>query len=136
MLYAIIFEDGALGALGGDWGWRAWGGWTFLVLFGSLVGYTIFMRLLRDIGASRAGSYAFVSPIIAVALGVALDGEEVRVLDAFGMLLLIAAAYLALRIHPPNACRGDRCNMVSAVDCGGRDQPCVPVVGRHSARQE
>ena len=36
----------------GNWGKIAWTGWFFLVIFGSLIGYTTYMRLLRDIGAS------------------------------------------------------------------------------------
>ncbi|MGO6929665.1 EamA family transporter [Rhizobium ruizarguesonis] len=68
---ALAFEPGADSALSGDWGTVAWLGWFFLVIFGSLIGYTTFMRLLRDIGACRAGSYAFVSPVIAVVLGAA-----------------------------------------------------------------
>jgi drug/metabolite transporter (DMT)-like permease len=97
LAYALPFEEGALAATSGDWGWTAWGGWLFLVLFGSLIGYTIYMRLLRDIGASRSGSYAFVSPVIAVLLGMVLLGEQVDMLDVLGMAVMIAAAWLALR---------------------------------------
>lgn len=96
LAYALAFEPGAIRALRGDWGWAAWGGWLFLVLFGSLIGYTLYMRLLRDIGAARAGSYAFVSPIVAVVLGVVAFGETVEPLDAPAMLLMLAGAYLAL----------------------------------------
>jgi drug/metabolite transporter (DMT)-like permease len=117
---SIIFEEGALTALRGHWGWTAWSGWAFLVLFGSLIGYTIFMRLLRDIGASRAGSYAFVSPVIAVALGVALNGEEVGFLDCLGMLLMIAAAYLALKEPPPESPRSEQSATVSSIGPRGR----------------
>ena len=94
--YAIGFETGAVQALRGDWGWTAWAGWLFLVLFGSLIGYTLYMRLLRDIGAARAGSYAFVSPIVAVVLGVVAFGEKVEPLDVAAMILMLAGAYVAL----------------------------------------
>ena len=97
LVVSLFFEDGARDALSGDWGWAAWGGWLFLVLFGSLIGYTIYMRLLRDIGASRSGSYAFVSPAIAVLLGVILLGETVDVVDLAGMAVMLLAAWLALR---------------------------------------
>lgn len=94
--FSLTFEDGAVDALSGNWGAAAWVGWLFLVIFGSLIGYTIYMRLLRDIGASRAGSYAFVSPIVAVMLGVAIFQETVGALDVVGMLVMLSGAYLAM----------------------------------------
>jgi drug/metabolite transporter (DMT)-like permease len=93
---SLAFEPGAIAALAGQWGTAAWAGWLFLVLFGSLLGYTIYMRLLRDIGATRAGSYAFVSPVIAVLLGVVFFGEQVRLPDVIGMGIMLAAAGLAM----------------------------------------
>jgi drug/metabolite transporter (DMT)-like permease len=55
-------------------------GWLFLLLFGSLVGYTLYIQLLRDLGPAKAGSFAFVSPIIAVLVGVVAGGETVHAL--------------------------------------------------------
>ena len=94
---SFAFETGSVQALRGNWGWAAWSGWVFLVLFGSLVGYTIYMQLLRDIGASRAGAYAFVSPVIAVGLGVAVMDEAVSLMDGAGMIILLSAAWLAMK---------------------------------------
>jgi drug/metabolite transporter (DMT)-like permease len=96
LVVALIFETGALLALSGNWGLTAWMGWLFLVICGSLIGYTTYMRLLRDVGASRAGSYAFVSPVIAVALGVVFFAEEVTLLDVVGMIVMLSGAYLAM----------------------------------------
>ncbi|WP_276121953.1 DMT family transporter [Pararhizobium qamdonense] len=93
---ALLSEPGALSALSGNWGKIAWTGWSFLVIFGSLIGYTTYMRLLRDIGASRAGSYAFVSPVIAVALGALFFSEQVTVLDVVGIIVMLIGAYLAM----------------------------------------
>jgi drug/metabolite transporter (DMT)-like permease len=100
LVVALIFEVGALLALSGNWGLTAWMGWLFLVIFGSLIGYTTYMRLLRDVGASRAGSYAFVSPVIAVALGVVFFAEEVTLLDVVGMIVMLSGAYLAMGSAP------------------------------------
>ena len=97
---SLAFEPGAVPALSGHWGMAAWSGWLFLVLFGSLVGYTVYMRLLRDIGATRAGAYAFVSPVVAVLLGMAFFGEHVRPADVAGMAVMLAAAGLAV-LAPP-----------------------------------
>lgn len=107
LAYAIGFEEGAVRALRGDWGRAAWAGWAFLVLFGSLVGYTLYMRLLRDIGASRAGSYAFVSPVVAVGLGALVFGERIELLDIPAIILMLAGAYLAMTA-PNSVPRSDR----------------------------
>jgi drug/metabolite transporter (DMT)-like permease len=58
------------------------------------------MRLLRDVGASRAGSYAFVSPVIAVALGAAFFAEKVTLLDIVGIIVMLSGAYLAMADAP------------------------------------
>jgi len=94
--WSLAFEPGAATALTGRWGWAAWSGWLFLVLFGSLIGYTIFMRLLRDIGPTRSGAYAFVSPVIAVVLGIIAFGETVGLSDLAGMAVMLVAARLAM----------------------------------------
>jgi drug/metabolite transporter (DMT)-like permease len=70
---------------------------AFLVLAGSLAGFTIYLRLLRDWGAFRAGLYAFVSPVIAVGVGVAVLSERFGVAEGLGAVLMFGAAAIALR---------------------------------------
>ncbi len=94
---SLLFEPGAVAALDGRWGVAAWCGWAFLVIFGSLVAYTFYLSLVRDWGPSRAGAYSFVSPGIAVVLGVVVRDEEVRGTDLIGMAVMLMAAWLALR---------------------------------------
>lgn len=108
MLLATSFaiEPGATNALAGRWGFAAWSGWLFLVVFGSLIGYSIYMRLLRDVGATRAGMYAFVSPVIAVLLGVALLAEEITALEVTGMAILLFSAWLAMSVPEAREARG------------------------------
>ncbi len=70
---------------------------TFLVVAGSLAGFTIYMRLLRDWGAFRAGLYAFVSPVIAVGVGVVALGERFGWAEGVGAVLMFGAAVIALQ---------------------------------------
>ncbi len=77
--------------------WPVWPAVVFLVICGSLMGFTIYMRLLRDWGAFRAGLYAFISPAIAVAVGVVVLGEPFGWSEAVGALLMFGAAGIALR---------------------------------------
>jgi drug/metabolite transporter (DMT)-like permease len=96
-LGALAFEPGSLEAARFDWAVAAWGGWLFLVLFGSLVAFTAYIRLIAAWGPARAGSYAYVSPVIAVLLGVLALGEHVGLREGFGMALLLGAAFASLR---------------------------------------
>ena len=98
---ALALEPGAAAAARFDWTAPAWGGWLFLVLFGSLIAFTAYMRLIAVWGPARAGSYAYVSPIIAVLLGVLLLGEHVGLRDGVGMALLLLAAFCSLRTSGP-----------------------------------
>ncbi|MCW3477276.1 DMT family transporter [Limobrevibacterium gyesilva] len=100
LVLSIAFEPGAGAALSGNWGITAWAAWLYLLLPGSLGATVIYFLLVRDWGASRTGTYAFVSPIIAVLLGSLLLGERMEPLDVAGMALMLAAAGLVLRRKP------------------------------------
>ena len=97
---SFAIEPAAKQALRGSWGVDAWAGWLFLLGFGSLCGFTIYLTLLSRWGASKAGSYAFVSPVIAVGAGTVVYGEHVTGSDAVGMLVMLAAAVVAVRTEP------------------------------------
>ena len=51
---------------------------------------------MRDWGAFRAGLYAFVSPIIAVAVGVVYADEPFGWAEGLGMGIMLAATALSL----------------------------------------
>ena len=76
-------------------------GLAFLVLFGSLVGFSIYLWLLREWGAFRTSLYAFVSPAVAVTVGVVWAGEHFGRHEAIGMAILLGAA--ALSVEPRRA---------------------------------
>lgn len=79
-----------------NWTVAAVGGWLFLVVFGSLIGYSLYIQLVRDIGPARSGSFAFVSPVIAVATGASVAGEAVDLNNLAGMSFLLASAAICL----------------------------------------
>lgn len=94
---SLAFEPGSIPALDLRWGVAAWGSWLFLVGPAAIGASTMFLVLVRDWGATRAGSYAFVSPIIAVLLGLVISGEALHPVDAVGMVLMLGGAWVALR---------------------------------------
>jgi drug/metabolite transporter (DMT)-like permease len=64
--------------------------WGYLVVFGSLVGFTAYIWLLGVTSIAKAGTYAYVNPIVAVLLGWAILHEAVtmRMLLAAGVILI------------------------------------------------
>jgi drug/metabolite transporter (DMT)-like permease len=96
LMGSLGWEPHSAGSLEAFWGWPATLGWLFLLLFGSLIGYSLYMQLLRDLGPAKAGSFAFVSPIIAVLVGVIVAGETVQALSVAGMGVMLLAAGTSL----------------------------------------
>ena len=76
---------------------RPLAGFLFLIGAGSMVGFSVYLWLLREWGAFRAGLYAFVSPIIAVGLGVVVQGEPFGWAQALGMAIMLTATALVIR---------------------------------------
>lgn len=97
LTFSFLFEPDVWTAASGNWGWPAWIGWFFLLIPGSLGGTIIYLLLVRDWGASRTGTYSFICPVIAVALGMFFLGERLTLTDAAGIVLMLIAAALALR---------------------------------------
>jgi drug/metabolite transporter (DMT)-like permease len=67
----------------------SWLGWGYLVVFGSLLGFTAYAYLLRTTTAARVATYAYVNPVIAVFLGWIVLGELVtaRTLSAAAVIV-------------------------------------------------
>ena len=76
LVMSLIFEPGVGQAMTFHWGAAAWAGWLFMVMAGSLGATIIYFFLVRDWGPGRTGMYAFVSPVIAIMLGMAVYGER------------------------------------------------------------
>ncbi|HET7632400.1 MAG TPA: EamA family transporter [Gemmatimonadaceae bacterium] len=72
----------------------SWLGWGYLVVFGSLVGFTAYAYVLRHTTAARASTYAFVNPVIAVVLGWAFAGELVTARTLSATAVIVAGVVL------------------------------------------
>jgi drug/metabolite transporter (DMT)-like permease len=64
----------------------------FLTLGGSIIAFTLFLYLLRVWGPTRAGLFAFVSPVVALVTGALALGERIDPLQALGATVLLGAA--------------------------------------------
>jgi drug/metabolite transporter (DMT)-like permease len=97
LVSALAVEPRAWESMRLHWGWPAFLGWLYLLVPGALMSTTMYFLLVRDWGASRPGTYAFISPVIAVVIGCALFAEQLDWGEAVGMVLMLGAAGLALR---------------------------------------
>jgi drug/metabolite transporter (DMT)-like permease len=78
-------------------------GLLFLVIAGTFIAYTIFLRLVRDWGAPRAGLYSFVSPVVALILGALVFGEPLTWREITGAAIMLLAAGIAVTRRAPDA---------------------------------
>ena len=68
---------------------RSVGALLYLALFGSVIAYTAYQFLLKTVRPALAASYAYVNPMVALALGAAFYGEKVtpRAVGALALIL-------------------------------------------------
>ena len=67
---------------------------AYLIFFGAILGFTAYVYLLQNVRPALATSYAYVNPVVAVALGVWLAGEQVDVLEMAAMVVILAGVVL------------------------------------------
>ncbi len=75
--------------------------WVYLVIVGSIIGFTAYAWLLRVAPISLVVTHQYVNPLVAIALGVALLGERPSPWTFAGALLIIGAVYAAVRAETP-----------------------------------
>lgn len=72
-----------------------WLALLYLAVFGSLVGFTAFAYCLNELPASTVGTYAYVNPVVAVALGAAFLGEPLSASLLVGAALILGSVLLS-----------------------------------------
>lgn len=73
---------------------RAWLGYVYLVLCGSIIAYSAFIWLLRHVSAAAVGTYAYVNPVVAVFLGALVLGERLTLRTGVASGLILVAVVL------------------------------------------
>jgi drug/metabolite transporter (DMT)-like permease len=76
-------------------------GWVYLVLFGSIVGYTAYVWLLANAPLGLVSTYAYVNPVVAVTLGVIFRGESLTWRLLIGAAIVVLAVAAVVRREPP-----------------------------------
>ena len=85
--------------------WAARSLWAiaYLVVAGSLVGYTAYVWLLRNIPTHKVATYAYVNPIVAVFLGWLILGEKITPLMVGGSAIVVVSVVLVTGARTPGA---------------------------------
>lgn len=67
----------------------AWLSLVYLIIAGSIIGYTAYVWLLHYESPTRVGTYAYVNPVVAVILGATLGGEVMGRRTIAGTALIV-----------------------------------------------
>lgn len=93
-----------------DWSSRSLLGLAYLIVFGSVVGYTAYVWLLANVPLGTVATYAYVNPLVAIALGVVFLHEVVTWQIAAGAAVILTSVALVISrevsrrpgaTHPP-----------------------------------
>jgi drug/metabolite transporter (DMT)-like permease len=67
----------------------------YLVVFGSWIGFSAYVWLLKHVPTSKVATYAYVNPVVAVFLGWLILHEQVDLFVVLGSIVIVAAVVLA-----------------------------------------
>lgn len=70
---------------------------AYLVLAGSLAAFTAYAWLLQHVPIGRVATYAYVNPVVAVALGWLVLGEPIGTLTAVAAALVVGSVAITVR---------------------------------------
>lgn len=95
--------------------------WAYLVLAGSVVGFTAYAWLLRNAPISQVVTHQYVNPLVAIALGALLLDEQLTPATAVGALVVVGAVFATVRQESRTASASGR--LPSADAPGTRADP-------------
>ena len=93
-LLVSIFRNEAAGVDTAAISAEAWWSLVYLVVFGSIAGYSAYVWLLEVRPATQVSTYAYVNPVVAVLLGVFFANERITLLQVLGLLVILASVLM------------------------------------------
>lgn len=73
---------------------------AYLIFFGSFIGFTAYLWLLKVSTVSRVSTYAYVNPVVAVFLGWFCAGEKLTALTLGAAAVILASVILIQKASP------------------------------------
>lgn len=80
---------------------RSWLAIGYLVVCGSMVGFTAYIYILKKSTATRVATYAFVNPVVALFLGWLLIGEAINLRTVIAAAVILTAVLLVISAPHP-----------------------------------
>jgi drug/metabolite transporter (DMT)-like permease len=111
---------------------RSLGALAYLITFGSVLAFACYSYLLKHVRAEAVATHVFVNPLVAVALGVWLGGEQLRPAHLIAGLFILASVcviVLGRKGAPSSEASGRRLLLV------GGDEGDGLVEGRHDGEE-
>jgi drug/metabolite transporter (DMT)-like permease len=83
----------------------AWLALLYLIIFGSIIGFTAYVWLIHHESPTRVGTYAYVNPVVAVLLGYFLGGEALGPRTVIGTLFVLISVIVitTTRVKKPDS---------------------------------
>lgn len=80
----------------------SFGGWVYLIIVGSLLGFSTYVWLLDHAPISLVSTYTYVNPIVAIALGILIFNERLTTNVLIGGLIVLVAVAIVIRTESRN----------------------------------
>lgn len=75
---------------------RSWMALAYLIVFGTAMGATAYLYILKNSTAARVGTYAFVNPVVALFLGWLLAGESITLRTVVAAAVILTSVILVI----------------------------------------
>lgn len=75
---------------------RSWTAVGYLFVFGSCIGFSAYLFILKKSSAARVGTYAFVNPLVALFIGWLLAGEALSQRTLLAAAVILTAVVLVI----------------------------------------
>lgn len=66
----------------------------YLIIFGSLIGYSCYIYILKKWPSEKAGTYAYINPMVAVLLGALILNEPITLKTIISILIILGGVFL------------------------------------------
>jgi drug/metabolite transporter (DMT)-like permease len=70
---------------------KAWVALLYLIVAGSIIGFTAYVWLIHHESPTKVGTYAYVNPVVAVLLGYFVGGEALGLRTVLGSLCILVS---------------------------------------------
>jgi len=76
------------------WNWQSVASVGYLVLFGSLLGFSCYIWLIAHVPVAKVATYAYVNPMVAVLIGALVLHERLESTEYIGMVAIVISVAL------------------------------------------